>query len=135
MDYMRSLASLMAVLVLASFGEPRLVPHVRQGPLGTSELIRRADAILIGTITTLEFGDRIHTEVAGMPGLTDCLLPVRVTVSVEHVLRGDTGPGPLDYQYFGAACGTMGPVESPHPDTRSIFFLRKQLGRWTVNTG
>lgn len=47
------------------------------------------------------------------PQLDHCLIPVRVTVSVENSIKGSVRPGLFKYYYFGSDCGTMGPVENP----------------------
>ena len=119
-------AALLLIAVLASCSRPPLKPRILNGPLPTTELINDAELIVVGTMTSLTFGKPIHMNI---PNLSDCLIPVRVSVSVENVLRGSV-TAKLSFEYLGPNCGTSGPVESPRLGTRSVFFLRKDAGRW-----
>jgi hypothetical protein len=127
---MRRSHILLNVLLFASCNRPALVPKVGSGPLATTDLIRHSEAIFVGSISSFKFGERIHAHVPLFPELNDCLVPVRVTVSIENVLRGSLRPGALDYYYFASVCAIMGPVENPTSNQRSIFFLRREHGRW-----
>ena len=130
MNRMRRGLILAGSLLFAACGKPALMPRVGSGPLPTTELISRADAIFVGSITAFRFANRVHARVPLFPQLNDCLVPVRVTVSVENVLRGSASTGALTFYYFGTLCGTMGPVENPSTNPRSIFFLRQEHNQW-----
>jgi len=125
----RKATGLLLITAFASCGSPQLQPRVLGGPLSTPELIKGAEIIIVGTITSITFGKVVHTSVPLFPQLNDCLVPVRISVSVENVLRGSI-PNRLNFEYFGTVCGTMGPVESPQGGSRSMFFLRNDSGRW-----
>ena len=118
-------AALLLIAVLASCSRPPLKPRILNGPLPTTELINDAELIVVGTMTSLTFGKPIHMNI---PNLSDCLIPVRVSVSVENVLRGSV-TAKLSFDIPQPNCGTSGPVESPRLGTRSVFFLRKDAGR------
>jgi hypothetical protein len=121
-----------APLLLAMFvscAARSLAPNVLEGPLPTTELIARADTIVVGTIESLTFGKAVHVSLPQFSQLNDCLAPIQARVSVENVLRGNV-PLKLDYQYFGTLCGTMGPVELPTVGSRSVFFLHRERGVW-----
>jgi hypothetical protein len=126
----RSLA-LISVVLLASCNRPALVPRIGPGPLSTTDLVRRSEIIVVGSITNFKFGERVDAQIPLFPDLDHCLIPVRVTVSVENSIKGNVPAGPLVYYYFGSVCGTMGPVESPSRHPRSIFFLRRERGSRT----
>lgn len=87
--------------------------------------------MLPATIRDFKVSQKAQAHVPRFPQLDGCLVSVRVTFSVENVLRRSLLPGPLDYYYFGTLCGTMGPVENLFPP-RNVFFLRKQQGHWTA---
>jgi hypothetical protein len=126
----RTANGLLLITALTSCGGPQFNPRVLSGPLSPPELVRGAEAITVGTITSLQFRQAIHANVPLFPQLNDCLVPVRVTVSVENSLRGDVGSRQLDFASFGTVCGTTGPVESPQYGARGVFFLRKDSGHW-----
>ena len=67
MRRMRRSLGLLCVTLLASCSRPMLVPRVGSGPLATTELVRRAEAIFIGSITNFKFGDRVHSQIALFP--------------------------------------------------------------------
>lgn len=117
------------LLLFTSCGGTRREPRVLDGPLPTADLIKDAEAILVGTVTSLTFGETTRQSVPLFPQLRDCLVPVRAGVSVENVLRGSV-PGGLEFEYFGTVCGTSGPVELLKHGSRSVFFLQRDSGRW-----
>jgi hypothetical protein len=123
---LRTAATLLLIAEFASCSRPSLKPRILDGPLPTAELIRSADVIVVGTMTSLILGKPIHTNI---PNLNDCLVPAWVNVSVENVLRGSV-PTSLEFEYFGSNCGTSGPVESPQLGSRSVFFLRRDSEVW-----
>jgi hypothetical protein len=127
---MRRSHILLNVFLFASCNRPAPVPKVGSGPLATTDLIRHSEVIFVGSISSFKFGQRVHAYIPLFPELNDCLVPVRVTVSIENVLRGGLRPGALDYYYFASVCATTGPVEDPASHRRSIFFLRREHGRW-----
>jgi len=120
-DMTRRLTGLMFVGLLASCA-PTFSPRIGAGPLEVTELVRRSDAIVLGTIASL--------VVAREPRNGECFALIRVRVSVENVLRGVPPSGTLDYYSFSPWCGFVGPVEVPHSGERNVFFLRKDSGRW-----
>ena len=85
-------------------------------------MVQRADSIVVGTIVKL--------DIVAKPPEGSCLALMRVQLQIENVLKGSPSDQTLTYYYFGPWCGTMGPVESLHVNSRSIFFLRGEQGYW-----
>ena len=110
------------LVMLTSCGPPEFGPEIGPGPLPIKDLVRRADVVVVGTITSQVI---VATPIPGK-----CLFLTRANVAVESVLRGDVGADSLAYYYFDTWCATSGPVDLPRSGTRSIFFLRKDGGHW-----
>lgn len=132
MRRMRRFVVLVIVVWLAACSRATLVPRVGPGPLATTELVNRSELIFVGSINSFKFSEPIHAHIPLFPQLDECMVPVRVSVTVENVLQGSIRRGPLEYYFFGSVCSTMGPVENPSVNPRSIFFLRRESGTWRV---
>jgi hypothetical protein len=113
---------LASLAVLCSCHRPQFQPRESAGPLAVSELIQRADGIIVGTISGL--------EIAAKPRQAECYVLVRAKVVVENVLKGNIPERTVDYYYFGPACAIMGPTEVLHTGSRYILFLRREQGSW-----
>lgn len=121
-DMTRRLTGLMCVGLFGSCGAPRFSPRIGRGPLDVAELVKRSDAVVVGTIGPI--------AVARKPRIGDCSALIRVSVSLENVLRGHVPGRTLEYYNFSPWCGFVGPVDIPHSGERSVLFLREDSGHW-----
>jgi hypothetical protein len=124
----RSVSSVLgAAILLFSCGAPRFRPQVGHYP--DPELIGRAEAIVVGTVTSLKVTDEIR--------LKECLVLIRAGVVVENVLKGHLSNAWVDYYYFGPWCATTGPVESLQLGSRNVSSCEKKtdIGGRSETTG
>lgn len=124
----RGLTALAVCLALTSCRNTELRPRIISS-LGIPELLTRAEVIVVGAVKSVSFGRHAVSSVPSVPGLNDCLVPTRVTVVIENVVRGSV-PSVLDFVYFSSICAMVGPVESINIGARSVFFLVSEQGHW-----
>ena len=115
-------AILLALAALCSCSRPRFQPRESVGPLAVPELIQRADAIIVATVSKV--------EIAAPRNEFRCLVLMRAELIVENVLKGTVPESSVNYYDLGPSCGFVGPVEVLDTNSRKIFFLRQEQGYW-----
>ena len=59
----RVASGVLLIATLTSCGGPQPNPRILDGPIPTPELVQGADVIIVGTITSFQYGEKIHANI------------------------------------------------------------------------